>query len=456
MTLLAGLTHLFAGLGTLGFSGAAIWLLVRPRARMAALLTAPRATIAAAAAMAVWCGALWLAGPDSAAALVVQPLRDAAILLWLGASFWSAAAPMGRPLRLVQRLLLTICFLMFGIGALSIWQGGDAAESWAAPTLAISAMIVATGGLIVVDGGVRRASAAIRTPVLAIAGGFAMLWTYELNIQFIGALTGTRATTLIALLPAVALLILPLFVLAAMDVGRERIRLSRSVAARGMLLLAAAAYLVLIGVVGAVTRLIGGDYGEAAQGIFLIAALGIGGLLLLSAPTRAWLSVMISKHFFEHRYDYRAEWLRFTATLGQFGERAGDGVEGGEDGGDLHRRVAKALAELTGSPGALLLVPDGQGGFRAADRWRWTDAGEGEGQGDASLSPRSAYMLQETRHIVDLDAERAGKRQGAEDLAFPDWLLSDPRAWVVVPVLHFQRMIAVVVLHRPQIGRAHV
>lgn len=89
---------------------------------------------------------------------------------------------------------------------------------------------------------------------------------------------------------------------------------------------------------------------------------------------------MISKHFFEHRYDYRAEWLRFTATLGQFGERAGDGAEGGEDGGDLHRRVAKALAELTGSPGALLLVPDGQGGFRAADRWRWTDAGEGEGR----------------------------------------------------------------------------
>ncbi len=88
-----------------------------------------------------------------------------------------------------------------------------------------------------------------------------MLWTYELNIQFIGALTGTRATTLIALLPAVALLILPLFVLAAMDVGRERIRLSRSVAARAMLLLAAAAYLVLIGVVGAVTRLIGGGAG---------------------------------------------------------------------------------------------------------------------------------------------------------------------------------------------------
>ena len=59
MTLLAGLTHLLAGLGTLGFSGAAIWLLVRPRARMAALLTAPRATIAAAAAMAIDLSGCW-------------------------------------------------------------------------------------------------------------------------------------------------------------------------------------------------------------------------------------------------------------------------------------------------------------------------------------------------------------------------------------------------------------
>ncbi|MFN3961315.1 MAG: glycosyltransferase, partial [Parvularculaceae bacterium] len=79
------------------------------------------------------------------------------------------------PLRLVQRLLLTICFLMFGIGALSIWQGGDAAESWAAPTLAISAMIVATGGLIVVDGGSQDATVSIAkaagATVLACAPG---------------------------------------------------------------------------------------------------------------------------------------------------------------------------------------------------------------------------------------------------------------------------------------------
>ena len=311
-------------------------------------------------------------------------------------------------------------------------------------------MIVASGGLLVVEGGVRHASTGLRMPVMAVAGGFAMLWAYELNFQLLGALTGKPASTLIQLLPAVVLLILPTFVIAAMDVGRERIRLSRTAAMRTIILLGAAAYLILIGLTGAVARMIDGDYGDLAQGIFLIVALGAGGLLFASGRARAWLSVMISKHFFEHRYDYRTEWMRFTATLGQ-----GQG-QGQDDDGNLHRRVAKALAELTGSSGALLMRPDPLGGFRVADHWHWP---AGQEEGEATLSLRSAFMLQETQHIVDLDALRRGRQGGgkaseAEDLSIPDWLIADSRAWVLVPVLHFQRMIAIIVLHRPAVSRA--
>ena len=228
-----------------------------------------------------------------------------------------------------------------------------------------------------------------------------------------------------------------------MDVGRERMRLSRTAATRTLVLLGAAAYLLLIGLTGAVARAVGGDYAELAQAISLLAALGVGGLLIASARSRAWLAVMISKHFFEHRYDYRTEWMRFTATLGQ-----GAKGDGGADDRNLYRRVARALAELTGSPGALLMLPAASGGFRVAEHWHWPEGAREE----ATLSLRSAFMLQETQHIVDLDAERRG--QGGEDLAIPDWLLADARAWVVVPVLHFQRMIAIVVLHRPPVSRS--
>ncbi len=442
MLSLADVSAVLSGFALAGFAGVTLWLLTRPRERMAALMPAPRALIVAATAIALWCAALYAFAPGSPAALVVQALRDLALLGWLSATFWSPGAPISRPLRLILRLLVTICLLALLLGSAALLRGGTAAGNWIAPTLTIGAMIVAVGGLLLVDSGSRRAGAALRTPVMAVAGGFAMLWAYEFNVQLIGALTGARASTLIELLPVVALLILPTFVVAAMDVGRERMRLSRTAAMRAILLVGGAAYLVLIGLTGAVARLVGGDYGDLAQGIFLIVALAAGGVLLLAPRARAWLSVIISKHFFEHRYDYRAEWMRFTATLGH--------QSGAADDGDLYRRVAKALAELTGSPGAQLMLPDALGGFRVVDHWRWPEGLDEE----RALSLRSAFMLQDTRHIVDLDALRRGRPGTSEDLAIPAWLAADSRAWVVVPVLHFRRMIAVVVLHRPPVARA--
>lgn len=439
MGALAGLSEILSALAFAGFAGATLWLALRPRARMAALMPSFGWLVSAAATMALWAAATWAYQPASPEALVARALRNAVMLGWLGATFWNARAPMSRPLRLIQRMLITFCLVALAFGSIVWLRAGGVPGEWAGPGLALVAMIVASGGLLLVDSGVRHGSAGLRMPILAVAGGFAMLWAYELNFQLIGALTGTVPLTLMLLLPAVALLTLPTFVLAAMDVGRERMQLSRTAATRTILLIAGAGYLILIGLAGAIARLVGGNYSEVAQSLSLIVGLGAGGLLFASGRARAWATVMISKHFFEHRYDYRAEWMRFTATLAR------------GDEGDLYRRVAKALAELTGSPGALLMLPGAQGSYRVADRWHW-DAGD-EAAGELSL--RSAFMLQDTGHIVDLDAVRRGATSAAgQDLATPDWLVADPRAWVVVPVLHFQRMIAVVVLHRPPLSRA--
>lgn len=439
MSGLDSLSRILSVIALAGFVGTALWLLVRPRQRMAVLMPAPRLLALAAGASALWAAAMMAFTPGAPQVIVAQMLRDLAMLIWLGATFWSPRAPMSRPLRLIARMLATICLLTLTLGTAAFWFGGAAAEPWMGRTLVFAAMVVAIGGLVVVDAGVRHGGAGLRMPVMAVAGGFAMLWAYQLNVELIGALTGVRASALIALLPAVALLTLPTYVVAAMDIGRERMRLSRTAAARTLILLGAASYLILIALTVAVARAAGGDYATLAQAISLVALLGAAVLMLASARSRAWLSVMISKHFFEHRYDYRAEWMRFTATLGQ-----GDD----EQDRNLYRRVARALAELTGSPGALLMTPSAAGGFRIAEQWRWP-GGIAE---DATLSLRSAFMLQETQYIVELDAERRGT--GKQDLTIPDWLLADTRAWVVVPVLHFRRMIAIAVLHRPAVSRA--
>ena len=248
MATLGALSQLLSALAFAGFGGVALWLLSRPRARMAALMPSPRWLIAAAIASAIWCAALYRFAPGSSEAMVARPLRDLAMLGWLGATFWPAQAPMPGP-RLILRLLVTICAIAL-VGGIAAHMQSAAAGAWLSPALDVSAMIVAIGGLLIVDGAARGASVGLRMPVMAVAGGFAMLWAYELNVQLIGALTGKPASTLIHLIPAVALLMAPTFVLAAMDVGRERIRLSRSVATRTLVLLGAASYLILIGLTG--------------------------------------------------------------------------------------------------------------------------------------------------------------------------------------------------------------
>ena len=38
---------------------------------------------------------------------------------------------------------------------------------------------------------------------------------------------------------------------------------------------------------------------------------------------RGWLRVKVFKHLFQHRYDYRSEWLRFTRTIAKPGQYSG-------------------------------------------------------------------------------------------------------------------------------------
>ena len=90
-----------------------------------------------------------------------------------------------------------------------------------------------------------------------------------------------------------------------------------------------------------------GDEGRAASVLAWALGLGFGlrfgfavaalaaVILLPSKRLRGLLRVTIAKHLFQHRYDYRAEWLRFTRTLStkgpDLGERVGTdrGIFGG-------------------------------------------------------------------------------------------------------------------------------
>src|SRR5690606_15038333 len=139
--------------------------------------------------------------------------------------------------------------------------------------------------------------------------------------------------------------------------------------------------------------------------------------------------------FLRHRYDYRAEWLRFTRTMGQ----------GGSAGEALPERAIRAIAEMTESAGGLLFMPEQDGTLVLAARWRWP-AIEVRG---AAFPIEFALEVERTGRIVDIGDARGE----TEPEILPKWLAAAADAWALVPLLHLDRLHGVIVLAHPSVPR---
>jgi putative PEP-CTERM system histidine kinase len=102
-------------------------------------------------------------------------------------------------------------------------------------------------------------------------------------------------------------------------------------------------YLVVMGIVAYVIRVLGGQWSILLEIIFLVAACIVLVAVLFSASIRARFRVFLVKHFFRNKYDYRQEWLQLTQSLGRTGDLrmlAENALEGlariiGSNGGEL-------------------------------------------------------------------------------------------------------------------------
>ncbi|WP_228726898.1 XrtA/PEP-CTERM system histidine kinase PrsK [Novosphingobium aureum] len=303
-------------------------------------------------------------------------------------------------------------------------------------------LLVTVGGLVLVHnlyvGGSREARGALRWP----ATGLAVLWAFDLNLYTIAYLSSGWPAELGAL-RGLAAIALAVFVGLSVAHNREnlRIRPSRAVTFQTFSLLVIGVYLVGMVAVAQWLSYAGGNFARLVELAFLTLASAMALVVLPSRRLRAWLRVVLTKHFFQHRYDYREEWLRFTRTIGGAGEGAPP----------LGERVVRSLGDLFESPAGLLLSPGEQGELTLAARWNWPAI-----EVPATALPlESQLALERTGYIVDLDDLREGCLP-AEDMVEPEmpaWLREDARAWAVIPLVHYERLVGVVVLARPQYVR---
>lgn len=225
---------------------------------------------------------------------------------------------------------------------------------------------------------------------------------------------------------------IPLLILASLR-SRDwtsKIRLSQKAAFHSATLLAAGLYLLFMAGIGYYVRYFGGDWGGVFQlAIVCAAILGLG-VLVVSGSMRAKMRVLVGKHFFSYRYDYREEWLRFTQTLSSQDSPQAMG-----------QQVIRGLANMVESPaGGLWLQESGRDTFHQTARWN-IPVSENE---EAHDSPLCMFLLN-SGWVINLEEFRCYPgRYG--NLEIPAWLSEIPNAWLVIPLMVSSQMNGFVVL----------
>ena len=295
---------------------------------------------------------------------------------------------------------------------------------------------LAVAGLVCVEQLLRNTPAGRRWHIKHLCLGLGGVFAFDLFVYADATLLGQLDPSLWSAHGAVQALVIPFLAVATarnkewtLDIG-----ISRQVVFQSTALLGSGVYLLAVAAVGYYIRYFGGTWGATIQIAFLFAALLLLGYLLSSGTLQSKLRVLVSKHFFSYRYDYREEWLRFTRALSERDSDAG-----------INGRCVRALADLVESPGgALWLRSDGRH-FRQMARWSMGAVTEAEPV-DGALP----QFLATNGWIVEL-AECRTEPERYSHLALPAWLESLPDAWLIVPLLAADGLLGFVVLATPRV-----
>jgi putative PEP-CTERM system histidine kinase len=300
----------------------------------------------------------------------------------------------------------------------------------------------AAGALVLVHNVYGQAAPASRSSIRFAMLGLALIWIYDLNLYTTLYLGSASAAHLIEWRGLAVALSGPLFALATQNEASWRIRLSRAATFQSLSLLAICAYFALMAILATALRGTGVDWSSSLM-IGALAVMTVAAMVLIpSARARGWIKVKLAKHLFEHRYDYRTEWLRFTETLGRAGPEAPP----------LSERIVKAFADIVDAPGGLLLVNDGGRGLAIASAAYWLDRSPDPEAFDDSADFWTE--LEASGRVVEFEGLRHGWASAQDKmLPAPKWLLDEPAVWAGIPLLHHQRLVGLVVLAAPDYRR---
>jgi len=332
---------------------------------------------------------------------------------------------------------LPALLLVLGLLANALLGIEGMAMAGVAHVLLVSQLFWPVFGLLLVEQVLRNQVDQKRWAAKPLCLGLGGLFIYDVYLFSQAVMFGGFDGDALAARSLVHAVVMPLLLMASSRSERwlSRVQVSKTAAFYSASLLLIGAYLLFIAAVGYYVRFFGGTWGGALQVALLFAALVLLTVLAASGSLRARLRVFLGKNFFSYRYDYRLEWLRFTAMLSTRSSPQ-----------EVGALVVRGLADMVEcSAGAMWFKALGDHAFVQSAGINLPELAAEE----PTDSP-FARLMAEREWIIDLRATRTGASMADEAALLPRWLDDLPDAWLVVPLLVADEMLGFVVLARPR------
>jgi len=296
---------------------------------------------------------------------------------------------------------------------------------------AVFPTLMAIAGMVLVEQLYRNAIPQDRWSLKFLCLALGGMFTFDFYLYSEAMLFSAYSPDIWAARGAVNAMLVPLLWISARRRPAESwpVVISHRMAFHTIVMLGAGIYLILMAAAGYYIRIVGGDWGNVLQAVFLF---GAGVLLLVvffSGAARARVRVFLSKHFFRYRYDYREEWLRFTSMLTE-----------GDPGSQVYERSLQAMARLVDSPQAALWLSQDEGPFRRVAHWNWSHL-----DGQVPANHPLLGFLENRQWVLDMNDYRT-QQDAFEDISPPSWLVDQEETWLVVPLLWHEKLMGFMVL----------
>jgi len=180
-------------------------------------------------------------------------------------------------------------------------------------------------------------------------------------------------------------------------------------------------------------RLYGGNWGTVFYSLLLVAAVLLISTVFISSRIRARLSVLINKHLFRYKYDYRTEWLRLINYLA-------DPV----DAGEVNQRAFHAVASITQAPSGAIWLKK-QGFYQPVYRANLPNFVELQEEPVDSLFCQ-AFLDAEWVFFPDSGDNEALSQHNE---LLPSWAHNIPDLWLLFPLIVGEELVGFIALTKP-------